>query len=44
MAVTKDRESHLGEPYGLSDPDLVEMYRLVRADLTIRAVQSRISH
>jgi 2-oxoisovalerate dehydrogenase E1 component alpha subunit len=39
MAVTKDRESHLGEPYGLSDADLTEMYRLVAL---ARAVDERM--
>ena len=39
MAVTKRRESHLGEPLGLSDADLVEMYRLVAL---ARAVDERM--
>jgi 2-oxoisovalerate dehydrogenase E1 component alpha subunit len=39
MAVTKRRESHLGEPYGLSDDDLIEMYRLVAL---ARAVDERM--
>jgi 2-oxoisovalerate dehydrogenase E1 component alpha subunit len=39
MAVTKRRESHLGEPYGLSDADLLEMYRLVAL---ARAVDERM--
>ena len=39
MAVTKRRESHLGEPYGLSDADLIEMYRLVAL---ARAVDERM--
>jgi 2-oxoisovalerate dehydrogenase E1 component subunit alpha len=39
MAVIKDRQSHLGEPYGLSDDDLVEMYRLVAL---ARAVDERM--
>ncbi len=39
MAVTKRRESHLGEPYGLSDADLTEMYRLVAL---ARAVDERM--
>ncbi len=39
MAVTKRRESRLGEPYGLSDADLVEMYRLVAL---ARAVDERM--
>jgi 2-oxoisovalerate dehydrogenase E1 component alpha subunit len=39
MAMTKRRESHLGEPYGLSDADLTEMYRLVAL---ARAVDERM--
>ncbi|MBI3747356.1 MAG: thiamine pyrophosphate-dependent dehydrogenase E1 component subunit alpha [Chloroflexi bacterium] len=39
MAVTKRGETHLGEPYGLSDADLVEMYRLVAL---ARAVDERM--
>ncbi|HEY6012627.1 MAG TPA: thiamine pyrophosphate-dependent dehydrogenase E1 component subunit alpha [Candidatus Limnocylindrales bacterium] len=39
MAVTKDRQSHLGEPYDLSDDDLIEMYRLVAL---ARAVDERM--
>jgi 2-oxoisovalerate dehydrogenase E1 component alpha subunit len=39
MAVTKRRESNLGEPYGLSDDDLVAMYRLVAL---ARAVDERM--
>jgi len=39
MAVTKDRESHLGEPFGLSDGDLLAMYRLVAL---ARAVDERM--
>ena len=39
MAVTKRREPHLGEPYGLSDADLIEMYRLVAL---ARAVDERM--
>ncbi len=39
MAVTKGRESHLGEPVGLSDADLIEMYRLVAL---ARAVDERM--
>jgi 2-oxoisovalerate dehydrogenase E1 component alpha subunit len=39
MAVTKPRQPHLGEPYGLSDADLVEMYRLVAL---ARAVDERM--
>ena len=39
MAVTKDRESHIGEPYGLSDEDLIGMYRLVAL---ARAVDERM--
>ncbi|HEX7950362.1 MAG TPA: thiamine pyrophosphate-dependent dehydrogenase E1 component subunit alpha [Candidatus Limnocylindrales bacterium] len=39
MAVTKRRESHLGEPFGLSDADLIEMFRLVAL---ARAVDERM--
>jgi len=39
MAVTKRRAQHLGEPYGLSDDDLIEMYRLVAL---ARAVDERM--
>ena len=39
MAVTKRHEPHLGEPYGLSDADLIEMYRLVAL---ARAVDERM--
>jgi 2-oxoisovalerate dehydrogenase E1 component alpha subunit len=39
MAMTKRPESHLGEPYGLSDDDLIEMYRLVAL---ARAVDERM--
>jgi 2-oxoisovalerate dehydrogenase E1 component alpha subunit len=39
MAVTRGRVSHLGEPYGLSDADLIEMYRLVAL---ARAVDERM--
>ncbi len=39
MAVTNRPESHLGEPYGLSEDDLVEMYRLVAL---ARAVDERM--
>jgi 2-oxoisovalerate dehydrogenase E1 component alpha subunit len=39
MAVTKPRASHLGEPYGLSDADLIEMYRLVAL---ARAIDERM--
>ena len=39
MPVTKDRQSHLGEPFGLSDDDLIEMYRLVALS---RAVDERM--
>ncbi|MGZ8515406.1 MAG: thiamine pyrophosphate-dependent enzyme, partial [Candidatus Limnocylindrales bacterium] len=37
--MTKRRGSSLGEPYGLSDADLVEMYRLVAL---ARAVDERM--
>jgi 2-oxoisovalerate dehydrogenase E1 component alpha subunit len=39
MAVTNRRKSHLGDPYGLSDADLIEMYRLVAL---ARAVDERM--
>jgi 2-oxoisovalerate dehydrogenase E1 component alpha subunit len=39
MAVTKRRESHLGEAVGLSGADLIEMYRLVAL---ARAVDERM--
>ena len=39
MAVTKRRESHIGESVGLSDADLIEMYRLVAL---ARAVDERM--
>jgi 2-oxoisovalerate dehydrogenase E1 component alpha subunit len=39
MAVIKHPESHLGKPYGLSDADLLEMYRLVAL---ARAVDERM--
>ena len=39
MAVTKRRASHLGEAVGLSDADLIEMYRLVAL---ARAVDERM--
>jgi 2-oxoisovalerate dehydrogenase E1 component alpha subunit len=39
MASTKDRVEHLGESIGLSDDELVEMYRLVAL---ARAVDERM--
>ena len=39
MAVTKGSDSHLGAALGLSDADLVEMYRLVAL---ARAVDERM--
>jgi 2-oxoisovalerate dehydrogenase E1 component alpha subunit len=39
MAVTKRRESHIGESVGLTDADLIEMYRLVAL---ARAVDERM--
>ncbi len=39
MAVTKRRESHIGESVGLSHADLIEMYRLVAL---ARAVDERM--
>mgnify|MGYP001792982223 CR=1 FL=1 len=39
MAVTKDSDSHLGAALGLSDADLIEMYRYVAL---ARAVDERM--
>ncbi len=39
MAVTKPRQSHIGESVGLSDADLIEMYRLVAL---ARAIDERM--